>query len=287
MDPTGPLDLALIERQAEFLMADEVGGVFVAGTTGEGPSLSTAERMRLAERWKQVAGGDFPVFVHVGHASLPDAKALALHAQSIGAAGTAAIAPYFFKGLSADALLDWCAEVAAAASGLPFFYYHFPAMSGVDVLIAPFMEAAIRRIPNLAGFKFTDADLFDFSRLVQLGGLEALFGRDEMLLPALTLGATAALGGTYNFTGPIFRRLWDAFDRGDLAAARAEQETAQKIIAVLQPRGVAAIKAVMPLIGLDLGPPRLPLAAFTPSEMDALGEALDAAGLFAARRQAT
>lgn len=284
MDAAGELALGRVEAQAERVAADGVGGVFVGGTTGEGPSLSTSERMRLAERWTQAAGGKLLVVVHVGHSSVADAKALAAHAQSIGASAVAALPPFFFKSIAADALVDWCAAVAGAAPALPFFYYHFPTLTGINTPIVPFMEAAKRRIPTLAGFKFTDADLFDFSRLVQLGDLTALFGRDEMLLAAMACGATAALGGTYNFTGPTFHKLWLAHERGDHAEARRQQEIAQKIIAVVQPYGIAGIKAVMPLIGLDLGPPRLPLSPFKASELANLERSLAEAGLFAARR---
>ena len=64
----GSLNLALIEKQAASLVANGVAGAFVCGTTGEGISLTVAERMQVAERWQQVAGPQLRVIVHVGHA---------------------------------------------------------------------------------------------------------------------------------------------------------------------------------------------------------------------------
>lgn len=289
MRADGEVDLGRIERQAGFMAADGVVGAYVCGTTGEGVSLTVAERQAVAKRWCEVAGRDFPVIVHVGHTCLAEAKALAGHAQSVGAAGVAAVAPFYYKPKSAEDVVACCAPIAAAAPALPFYYYHIPAMTGIDVPVPQVLEKARGRIPNFGGYKYTHDALGDFGRCLDFArrhewDLDALFGRDEMLLGALAVGGRAMVGGSYNFTAPLFRRLLDDFDRGDLAAARDAQATARAIVGHVQPRGVAAIKAVMPMIGLDLGPPRLPLRAMSDAERDALRKGLEAAGLFEARR---
>lgn len=292
MHADGAVDLSRIERQAEFLVADGVVGAYVCGTTGEGPSLTVAERQAVVERWCRVAGKGFPVIVHVGHSSLQEARTLARHAQSVGAAGVAAVAPFYYKPRTADDVVECCAAVASAAPDLPFYYYHFPLMTGVDVPVPAIMEKARGRIPNFGGFKYTSDALGDFGRCLDFARrhgmqLDALFGRDEMLLGALAVGGRAMVGGSYNFTAPLFARLLAAFGRGDLDAARAEQATARAVIAPVQARGVAAIKAVTPMLGLDLGPPRLPLRALSDEERAALRKSLEGAGLFEARTRAT
>src|SRR5438105_15938504 len=93
----GSLNLALIEKQAASLLANGVTGAFICGTTGEGPSLTTAERMQVAERWQSAAGAQLRVIVHVGHTALGDCQALAAHAQQIGAAAIGCVAPFFYK----------------------------------------------------------------------------------------------------------------------------------------------------------------------------------------------
>jgi N-acetylneuraminate lyase len=291
MHADGAVDLSRIERQAELYRAEGVRGAYVCGTTGEGPSLTIGERQAVAQRWCEVARGrdDFPVIVHVGHSSLAEAKALAAHAQSAGAAGVAAVAPLYYKPKTADDVVACCAEVASAAPAIPFYYYHFPLMTGVDVPVPQVLEKARGRIPNFGGYKFTSDLLGDFGRCLDFARrhdwpLDALFGRDDMLLGALAVGCRAMVGGSYNFTAPLFGQLLDAFDRNDLPAARDRQATARAVIGHVQARGVAAIKAVMPMIGLDLGPPRLPLRAMTSEERDALRKGLEAAGLFVARR---
>ena len=109
-------------------------GAFVCGTTGEGQSLTSDERRQVAARWCAAAPKHFRVIVHVGHASLAEAKALAAHAAQIGAAAVAATPPYFYKPRTAEDVAACCAEIAAAAPGLPFYYYHFPDITGIDIM---------------------------------------------------------------------------------------------------------------------------------------------------------
>src|SRR5580765_6362172 len=80
----GTLNPAAIAGQAASLISNEVAGAFVCGTTGEGASMTTAERMEVAKQWVEVAGGKLRTVVHVGHNALEDCRNLAAHAQKIG-----------------------------------------------------------------------------------------------------------------------------------------------------------------------------------------------------------
>ena len=279
----GSLNLPFIEKQVASLAANGVTGAFVCGTTGEGISLTVPERIEVAERWQQVAGGRLPVIVHVGHAGLADARVLAAHAQKIGARGVGCLAPFFFKPGGVDDLVAFCAEVAAAAPALPFYYYHIPSMTGVNIPAADFLRAAAPRIPNLAGVKFTFENLMDFAECVRLDGgrYDIVFGRDEILVAGLSLGARGAIGSTYNFMAPIFHEIIAAFEKGDLAEARKKQAAANVIIQIfIRHGGLPAGKTMMKMIGLDCGPMRLPVRALGESRERQLREELEGAGFF-------
>src|ERR1035438_2109700 len=77
------LNLGMIERQAQALAESGVSGAFVCGTTGEGVSLTTAERLQVAERWMAVAPDTLRVIVHVGHLCVTESRGLAAHAEKI------------------------------------------------------------------------------------------------------------------------------------------------------------------------------------------------------------
>lgn len=279
----GELAPEVIARQARTLAANGVIGAFVCGTTGEGPSLTTAERRSVAAAWVAARPPGLKVIVHVGHTSAGEARALAGHAQEIGADAIATVAPNFLKPPGQAELVAWCAQVAAGAPQLPFFYYHIPVMTGVTLPAAPYLAQARQEIPTLAGLKFTHEDLADFRAARELSGdeLQALFGRDEMLLAGLQAGATGAIGSTYNYAAPLYIRLLQAWAAGDLATAEREQARARAFIDVMiRHGGLPAGKAIMKLIGLDCGPARLPLRALGATQEAALRADLAAIGFF-------
>jgi N-acetylneuraminate lyase len=259
----GVIAPSLVHAYAARLRRDGVRGVFVNGTTGEGQSLTDDERRILAETWIAEQGPDFPVVIHVGHTCLASAQAHAAHAQRHGAAAIASIAPYFFKPGIAG-LIEWLAGLSAAAPELPLYHYHMPALSGSTVRMAELFPAAAGTVPTLAGVKYTHEDLHDFRRTACLDGgrFDCVFGRDEILLAGLAMGATGAVGSTYNYAAPLYQRVIAAFQSGDLTEARRWQDRAQELVDLLVANGggVAGGKAFLAATGLDLGPCRVPLS---------------------------
>lgn len=281
--PDGALALDAIPRQAALLHRNGVNGAFICGTTGEGASLSTEERRIVAETWRKHCPAGLELIVHVGHLSATEAAGLARHAQKIGADRIATIAPSFFKPARAEELVAWCAEVAAGAPDLPFYYYHMPSMTGVNIKATDFLQHAAGRIPNLAGIKFTYEDLEDYRNACNFDGgrFTILFGRDEILLSGLRMGATGAVGSTYNYAAPLYVDVIKAFKAGDSATAEAKQAQARQFIDVMNGRGGLPFgKAIMRLIGVDCGGVRLPLRKVTDKEVEELRAALDAVGFF-------
>lgn len=285
MHPDGSVNLAMIEVQAKSLVRDGVRGAFVCGTTGEGLSLTVEERREVAAAWRKAAPSDFALFVHVGHAAVAEAQALAEHAVSIGADAVAAMPSSPFASGRVEEVARYAAAIASAAPELPFFYYHIPSVSNVRISIHDLLAHAGPRIPNLAGVKFTHEDLMDYARSAALGGgrYDILFGRDEIYLAGLVFGTKAAVGSTYNFAAPLFHALTDAFCDGDLATAQRLQYALQEIVAiVIRFHGLAAQKHAMRAFGQDLGPVRAPARALAAEEAERLDGALaaiDFAGL--------
>lgn len=278
MRADGSLDLDQVQRLADHARAHRIAGIFCGGTTGEGLSLSVPERQQLLERWVLAAGGRFPVMAHVGHAGIGDTLLLAAHATRAGAAAVATLPPFYFKPADVDDLVDYCAAVANRAPALPFYYYHIPGFTGVNLSMREFVESAFARIPTFAGLKFSGSDLADFGRCVTFATpkYDLYFGRDEMLLAALAVGATAAIGSTYNLIAPLYRRMIRAFENGDLPAARHLQARSREFISVMDRfGGLPAMKAAMAFAGVDCGPCRPPLRTLDASQRDMLRAELE------------
>jgi N-acetylneuraminate lyase len=156
-------------------------------------------------------------------------------------------------------------------------------LTGIDLDLCELLEAAQEIAPTLSGVKYTDPRLSMLRAAAERFGnrVELLYGCDEMLLEGLIAGAKGAVGSTYNFAMPIYRRVLAGFEGGDLDEARRWQDRAASMIEViLRHGGNAAIKATMSLTGVDCGPVRLPQVTVEGQALEALREELDALGFF-------
>jgi N-acetylneuraminate lyase len=279
----GALNLSAVEKQAAHFLKNKITLAFIAGSTGESHSLSLDERRQLAQRWLEVARGTkLEVVVHVGSNCLGDARALAGHAQKLGARAVSALAPSYFKPGTVAGLIDGCAFVAAAAPALPFYFYDIPVLTGVSLAMPEFLAQGRKKIPNLAGIKWTNADLYSYQLCQHApGGFDLPWGNDEYLLAALALGATGAVGSTYCFAAPVYHRLLKAFAAGDLATARKEQFRSCQIVQTLASFGyLGAAKATLKMLGVDVGPARLPNTSPTAGQVKQLRAKLEEMGFF-------
>lgn len=284
-DKNGELNLSVIEQYAEFLVANGVSGALVGGTTGECGSLTFEERLKVTERWCEVTRGleNFPIFAHVGHSCLKESQMLAAQAEKVGASAIAALAPYYFKPNSVETLIAHCAEIAAAAPSLPFYYYHLPSITGVFIPVIEFLRAMGDRIPNFGGVKFTYEDMNDFGLCLEFEDrrYDILCGRDESLLAGLALGSIGAVGSTYNYMTPIYLEIIKAFQSGDMLTAQKAQEKVRQVIDIkLKFGGINAGKSIMRMVGVDCGNVRLPLPEMTEEKYAAFQKALDEIGFF-------
>ena len=161
-----------------------------------------------------------------------------------------------------EILAQCCQEVASVVPDMPFYYYHIPVLTGVGFPMYDLLKAIDGKVPNFAGIKYTHEDFMDFLSCInfQNGKYDMLWGRDENMLPALSLGAKAAVGSTFNYAAPLYYNLIDAFTNGDLQKAQLLQQQSIDMIRLLgKYGGIATGKAYMKLIGLDCGEFRLPV----------------------------
>lgn len=283
MHEDGSLNLDRVPAMVDFLAWAGVAGLYICGSTGEGLSLSSDERRAVAEAFVREAKGRLRTVVQVGHNALAEARDLASHAQSIGAEAISATAPSYFKVGSVEDLADCMAQIAAAAPETPFYYYHIPALTGVALDMVDFLPLAAERIPNLVGMKYTAPTVHEFQACLELAGgqFDLLWGCDEMLLSALAVGARGAIGSTYNIAAPLYRRLMEAFGRGDIEEARRMQFLSVHMIRVMKRYPFhAALKAILKMLGIDCGPCRLPLPGVEASQVTSLKHGLEALGFF-------
>lgn len=283
MKANGDINISAIARQAELFKANAVTAAYICGSTGEGMSLTVDERIRVMEEWRQVSDASLKVIANVGHTCLKDCRRLAEQAQRLNVHAISAMAPCYYKPETVEDLVDFYADIAAAAPDTPFYAYHTPALTGVEFPMAEFLKAASGRIDTLVGVKYNHTNLMDYLECLNFddGRYDLLFGVDEMLLSALSLGAKGAIGSTYNYAAPLYYDIIKHFNDGNIKSARCGQVQAIEMIKVLCKYSVLpAGKAIMKFIGVDCGPARKPVRSLTVEQVGQLHDDLSEIGFF-------
>ena len=274
MHADSSLNLAVIPEYYEMLVSNGITGAFICGSTGEGVSMSTKERMQVAEAWANCSGSnpDFKVMSLLGGTSIPDCKELAIHAKEVGLYAVSFTAPFYFKPANVDMLAATCAEVASVVPGMPFYYYHIPVLTGVNYPMYELLQAVEGKVENFAGVKYTHEDFMDFLSCLHFkdGKYDMLWGRDENILSALVLGTKGAVGSTFNYAAPLYYSLINAYNKGELNKAQQLQQKSIDMIRLLgKYGGIATGKAYMKIMGIDCGAFRLPVRNMSTEQFEA------------------
>ncbi|XP_060598757.1 N-acetylneuraminate lyase-like [Ruditapes philippinarum] len=327
MTKDGAVDYDKFEMYCNHLTSKGMSQIYVNGTTGEGFSLTLDEREKIVEKWIEVGkkryvkilkklntitmnlfkgivmitsatrmvlnGKIKSIVVQVGALNLHDTKTMAEHAVKVGADAIATVPPLFFKPKTVDYLVKYCKEVASAAPNLPFYFYHLPGATGVELCIEDFLKVAAKEIPSLVGVKFSSTDLVDFIGCVHVpapnrddGKFNMMFGYDQIIMAGKILGADGGVGTSFNFMAYVSRKVLDSKDKGDSIEARLYQYRTQQTCKVVYKYGdllggsVAAFKALMTLIDVDLGPARSPMRCPTDQELVEIRSELQNIGFF-------
>ena len=277
MDVNGEVVYDQVSVYYDFLEKNKVVGAFINGSTGEGVSLSQKEKMKLVEAWtaKSKVQKSVKVITLVGGTSYKECIENAQHAAECGVDAIALLAPYYFKPAGAKQLAEFVALVAASVPQTPVYFYHIPVLSGCYVSMYDFLQEADSMIPNLAGIKYTHEDFMDFLSCINFanGKYEMMWGRDENMLSALVLGCRSGVGSTFNYAAPLYYQLIEAFDKGDLVAARNLQQMSIDMIRLLgKYGGIATGKAYMKYVGMDCGEFRSPVKNMSASNYEKFTE---------------
>ena len=269
----GQVDLSKVSLQYQYYRDNEISGAFVCGTTGEGSSLTMDERKMLFDEWGRCRKDrDFALIAFLGGTSLKECGELALYAEKCGMDAVAMTAPYYQKAAGVDDLCECCRQVASVVPQMPFYYYHIPCLTGVNFAMYDLLRKMDTVIPNLAGIKYTYENMMDYQLCLNYKNrkYDIMWGRDEMLLPALSLGAQAYVGSTYGYHAPVYNELIRQFNEGNIEKAAELQLIANRFIELLGKYGNGCGKAFMKAAGLDLGPCRAPLHTLSNAQYDGL-----------------
>lgn len=277
----GEVNITEITNLYSFLKKNGIKGAFINGSTSEGYQLTTSERKSTAEAWNSAVDPEFQLFVFVGHLSTKEACELAAHAGTLqNVKAISATGPFYQRPTSLSTLISICKEIANAAPNKGFYYYHIPVLTSISFSMTNFLNEGASVIPNLKGVKYTHTDMQDYITATA-SKYEVMAGVDEIALASMQLGATWFIGSTYNFMLPLYRQMGECLNQNDLKGALKLQRKSIQIIDVLVKRGyMASAKFVMELLGIKVGPPRLPFIELNEDQKESLLKELKRVGFF-------
>jgi len=267
-----------VEPLVRHLLDQGSDGFFVTGGTGEGAAMRVDERKAMTEATIAAVAGAVPLIFQVGGTSTENAVELARYAAAAGADAVASVAP-IDQPNDLQAAVEHYAAIGAA-SDKPFYVYWIAQTADSNITAEQYL-AAMEKVPNFSGLKFTDSNFYLFQRLVALGGAHTnmISGPDEICLGGMVAGADAAIGSTYNVMPNIFLGIRRHFDASEIQPAMELQSRANCVISIFIRYGViASIKALLARRGLDVGIPRAPHSALDQEARGTLFQELDALG---------
>lgn len=223
------LDAHGLETLIEHVLSGGVSGLFLLGTTGEGPALSYRLRREVIEHATEQVAGRVPVLVGITDSSFVESANLASFAQRAGAAGLVYAGPCYFP-VSQGELLGHVERLVAACP-LPVFLYNMPSHAHVTFEVDTVREAA--RLPNIVGLKDSSGNLLYFQNLCQTFSdrpdFTLLMGPEELLVAAILAGGHGGVSGGANLFPDLHVRLYSAARAGDIEEAKRLQKQVLRV----------------------------------------------------------
>ena len=281
LDEKWRLDKAGVKNMVRHLVDGGVDGIFLLGTTGEGPHLSYAIRRDLVKETCRLVKGRVPVLVGVTETDLEDALAFAKDCKAFGASGVVAAPPYYFKLTQAECA-QWFTELADR-SPLPVVVYDMPAHT--DTIIEPSTIAKLAAHKNIVAMKDSSSIIALFNKfrlaLEPFKDKFSLFmGPDEAMGEAVLLGADGGVCTGANLWPAAFKAMYLAAKSGDVEKVRKLQRFTTMSSYLLYGLGAGQIgflkgvKAALAEMGLIKNVLAAPFSPFAGKELTSVRKAL-------------
>ncbi len=258
-DAAGAVDYDVAQQLARHLVADGNEGLVVCGTTGESPTLSDHEKLGMFAA--VVEAVDVPVIAGTVGYDTAHSVDLSQQAAKLGVQGILSLCPFYSR--PSQAGIEAHFRAVADACDLPQIIYDIPVRTGRKVSTEVLVRLA-HEVPNIVGVKDAAANPAETAKLVAAtpDGFEVYSGDDGMTLPFLSIGAVGIIGVATHWTAPDHVEMFDAWERGDVAAARrANQRMLESFVfetGDLAPNPIPT-KAMLRTLGWSVGECRLPV----------------------------
>ncbi len=256
--PEGEVDYAGAQRLARDLLASGSEGVVVAGTTGEAPTLSRDEKLRLFRAVKEAVGSDGAVLAGTSTYDTRESVEMSREATAAGVDGLLLTVPYYSKPPQEGLYRHF--QAIAAATDLPCVLYNIPGRTSVNM--TPETIVRLAQIPNIVGVKEASGSLDAVSKIVEEApGFRVWSGDDQMTLPILAVGGYGVICVTSHLAGRQMKAMIEAHVAGRVDEAAAIHRRLLPLITALMTvaSNPIPVKHALNALGFKVGGLRLPL----------------------------
>ncbi len=274
----GAVDDACYEKFVDWQIEQGTDGLVPCGTTGESPTLSHEEHMRVVEICIEVANGRVPVIAGTGSNSTEEAIMLTRHAKEAGADAALVVTPYYNKPTQEGLYQHY--KAINDAVDLPIIIYNIPARCVIDMSVDTM--ARLAKLPNIVGVKDATNDVGRATKQKLAIGSEfvQLSGEDGTQIGFLAQGGHGCISVTANIAPKQMADFHDAWRRGDLKEAQALNERLMPLhVGLFCESSPGPVKYGASLLGKCPAETRLPLCEISDASKKTVESAMRSAGL--------
>ena len=279
MHEDGSVNYDKLAEVIEYQIANHTDSIIICGTTGEAATLSTEEHIEVIKFCIEQVKHRIPVIAGTGSNCTSSAIELSQEAQNAGADALLCVTPYYNKATQAGLVGHF--KAVADSVRIPIILYNVPSRTGCN--IKPETVAAIcKEASNVVGIKEASGDLSQVAMLMSImdGRLDLYSGNDDQIVPIMSLGGKGVISVLSNVAPRQAHEIAADYLAGDVkSACRKQLEAIELIKALFCEVNPIPVKHAMNLMGMEVGPLRMPLSPMEPKNLETLKNAMKNYGI--------
>ena len=276
----GSVNYEKLEEILEFQIANSTDAVIICGTTGESSTMTHGEHLKTIKFAVDKVAKRVPVIAGTGSNCTETAIMMSKEAASYGVDALLVVTPYYNKATQKGLIAHYTA-IANAVPETPIIMYNVPSRTGCNLQPAT-VAALVKNVKNIVGIKAASGDLSQIAKMMSMAGedLELYSGNDDQILPIMSLGGLGVISVLSNVAPKQTHDIVMKFMEGDTReAARLQLEAIPLINALFCEVNPIPVKTAMNMMGMEVGPLRMPLCEMEESNKETLAKAMKDYGL--------
>ena len=280
MHEDGSVNYEKLEEILEFQIANSTDAVIICGTTGESSTMTHGEHLKTIKFAVDKVAKRVPVIAGTGSNCTETAIMMSKEAASYGVDALLVVTPYYNKATQKGLIAHYTA-IANAVPETPIIMYNVPSRTGCNLQPAT-VAALVKNVKNIVGIKAASGDLSQIAKMMSMAGedLELYSGNDDQILPIMSLGGLGVISVLSNVAPKQTHDIVMKFMEGDTReAARLQLEAIPLINALFCEVNPIPVKTAKNMMGMEVGPLRMPLCEMEESNKETLAKAMKDYGL--------